>query len=76
MNKIDFETKYYLSTEGYYFKYRADNNDPNIIRATLYNDEDQRVDDVRKTEGYGMSEKSHHNIINYFEARLSMGLIK
>lgn len=76
MSKIDFEQKYYLSTDGYYFKYRPDNNDPQIIRATLYNTKDERVDDVRKTEGYGRSEMNHFNIINYFEARPSMGAIK
>jgi hypothetical protein len=70
MNKTDFNTKHYLSTDGYYFKYRADNNDPNIIRATLYNDKDIKVNDVRVSEGYGSAEKTHHQVINYFEVGL------
>lgn len=45
--------KYYLSTEGYYFMYRHDKNDNSIWRATLYRDKtDERVDDVRVSEGY------------------------
>lgn len=73
--KTNFNDKFYLSTDGYYFKYRADNNDSKVTRATLYNSKDERVDDVRVTEGYGLPEKSHHQVINYFEARLSMGEI-
>lgn len=74
--KNNFYDKYYLSTEGYYFKYRQDNNNPEVMRATLYNTKDERVDDVRVTEGYGLPEKTHHDIINYFEARFSLGTIK
>lgn len=67
--------KYYLSTEGYYFMYRHDKNDKSIWRATLYRDKtNERVDDVRVSEGYGIPEKSHHGIINYFEAKITMGL--
>jgi len=72
----NFYQKYHLSTDGYYFKYRHDNNNPKVVRATLYNLQDERVDDVRKTEGYGLPEQSHHDIINYFEARLLIGVIK
>jgi len=71
----DLMEKYHLSTGGYYFKYRHDNNNAKVLRATLYNTKDERVDDVRKTEGYGLVEKSHHDIINYFEARLSIKVI-
>lgn len=68
--------KYYLSTEGFYFMYRHDKNDNSILRATLYRDKtDERVDDVRVSQGYGLPEKTHHNIINYFEARLTLGTI-
>lgn len=74
--EINFYQKHYLSTDGYYFKYREDNNNSEIIRGTLYNFKNERVDDVRKTEGYGIPEKSHHDIIKYFEARLSIGTIK
>jgi hypothetical protein len=69
--------KFYLSTEGYYFEYRPDNNDRNIKRATLYRvGTNERVDDVRVSAGYGQPAKDHHQIINYFEARLTLGQIK
>lgn len=69
----DFLSKWFLSTEGFYFKYRSDRNDPNIIRATLYRiKDDSQVDDVRVSEGYGQPHKSHHDIINYFEAKLQL----
>lgn len=71
----NFHKKYHLSTDGYFFKYRHDKNNPEVVRATLYNLSDERVDDVRKTEGYGLPEKSHNDIINYFEARLSIRAI-
>ena len=73
--KTNFYDKYYLSTDGYYFKYREDNNNPEVTRATLYNSKNERVDDVRVTEGYGLPEMSHHQVINYFEGRLSLGTI-
>jgi len=73
--KTNFYEKYHLSTDGYYFKYREDNNNSEVTRATLYNSKNERVDDVRVTEGYGLVELSHHQVINYFEVRLSMGTI-
>ena len=69
-------TKFHLSTEGYYFKYRLDDYNPNVTRATLYNQKDQRVDDVRVSAGYGQPEKSHTDVVNHFEARLELGLIQ
>ena len=65
-------TEYNLSTEGYYFKYRNDNNSSSIMRATLYNSSGVRVDDVRVSAGYGMPDKSHGDVINYFEARITL----
>lgn len=71
--KHDHFTKHYLSTEGYYFKYRSDKNDHKIIRATLYKPKDDSVvSDVRVSEGYGLPEKSHHDLINYFEVQLTL----
>jgi len=68
--------KYHLSTDGYYFKYRPDKFDPEIKRATLYRTtNDERVDDVRVSAGYGQPEKTHHQVINYFEARITLGQI-
>ena len=65
--------KYYLSTEGYYFMYRNDRNDNAVLRATLYREKNnEQVDDVRVSEGYGMPKKTHHDIINHFEARLTL----
>lgn len=67
---------YHLSTEPYFFIYRKDKYDSSIIRATLY-DGERRVDDVRvSAHQLGIPERSHHWIIEYFEARLIMGLIK
>lgn len=68
--------RYSLSTEGYYFEYRPDNNDRDIMRATLYNSMGERVDDVRVSDGYGMPQKTHHQVINYFEARLTLDELK
>jgi hypothetical protein len=69
--------KYHLSTDGYYFMYRHDKNDSSIWRATLYRDKtNETVDDVRVSEGYGFPEKTHHSVINYFEARISLNVIK
>jgi len=68
--------KYYLSTEGYYFMYRHDRNDKSILRATLYSENDGKpVDDIRVSEGYGQPEKTHHQVINNFEAKITMGQI-
>lgn len=74
--KYDHYTKFFLSSEGFYFKYRNDKNDSRIIRATLYRTKDNSVaDDVRVSEGYGQNEKGHHDVINYFEARITLGII-
>jgi hypothetical protein len=73
----DYDIIFYLSTDGYYFQYRPDNNDRNIKRATLYRTgTNERVDDVRVSAGYGLPAKSHHDVINYFEARITLGQIK
>lgn len=70
MNKSVFD-KFYLSTEGYYFMYRHDKYDNVIMRATLFNSKtSERVDDVRVSDGYGLIEKTHTDVIDYFEARL------
>jgi hypothetical protein len=71
----DYGINFYLSTEGYYFQYRPDNNDRNIKRATLYRTTGERVDDVRVSAGYGLPAKDHHQVINYFEARITLGQI-
>jgi hypothetical protein len=73
--KTNFNDKYYLSTDGYYFQYRLDDNNTSVTRATLYNLKNEKVDDVRVSEGYGLPEMSHHQVINYFEGRLSLGTI-
>jgi len=70
-----FNYKYNLSTNNYYFKYRHDKYNPEVIRATLYNLKDEIVDDVRKSEGFEMPEKTHYDIINYFETRIEKNKI-
>lgn len=66
-----FET-YHLSTEGYYFKYRHDKYKWHIMRAVLFNDKGEIVDSVTVSSSYRLTEaKSHHDVINYFEAGLS-----
>jgi|GEM_PF-6355727 len=69
--------KYYLSTEPYYFRYRADSNDFSIKRATLFDGNDSPIDDVRVSSSlmYGTKEMSHTDVINHFEARLILGEI-
>lgn len=67
--------EYSLGDPKYHFVYRHDNNDFNIMRATLY-EGNRRMDDVRVSEHpLGIPEKSHTDVINHFEARLQMGLI-
>jgi len=74
--EISFGEKFYLSTDGYYFMYRHDKNDFSIVRASLYNLKNEKIDDVRVSAGYGISELSHTDLINHFEARLFLGIIK
>lgn len=73
--QTDFISKWHLSTEGYYFQYRPDKNDPSIIRATLYTTKDNsQVDDIR-VSGYpefNMPHKTHHMVINHFEVLVSL----
>lgn len=70
MKEKNIYEKYHLSTEGYYFKYRHDIYDYEIIRATLFDRHGRRVDDVRVSKGHGWEEKSRHDVINHFEAGL------
>ena len=61
--------KYYLSTEGYYFMYRHDVYNWDVMRVSLYADRSgERVDDIR------VDEKSRHDIINHFEASIMLNL--
>jgi hypothetical protein len=67
--------RFFLSTDGYYFMYRPDNNDRTIKRATLYSSSTHnRIDDVRVSAGWGLPEKTHHDIINHFESNLTLWL--
>lgn len=74
--QVDLYKRFYLSTEGYYFKYRPDRNNSELIRATLYNFKHEAVDDVAKSKNSVAPERSHHDIIEYFEARITLGIIK
>ncbi len=69
--------RYFLSSEGYYFEYRHDKHDNSIWRVTLYRTKDDSVaDDVRVSKSDWNPERDHHDVINYFEARLTLGKIK
>lgn len=65
--------KWYLSTTPYYFIYRLDKYNSESIRATLFN-ESTRVDDVGVLTDY--EKRNHFDVINYFEAGISMGITK
>lgn len=72
----DFSKKYSLSTEGYYFSYRNDKYDNQLVRATLYGTKDNiRVDDVRVNNRDELKDLTHTGVIDYFEARLLLNLI-
>lgn len=64
--------QFYLSTEGYYFIYRQDKYDPLITRATLFNIVGNKVDDIRVSAGYGQKEKTHFDVINEFESKITL----
>lgn len=72
-NSVLPSEKFYLSTEPYWFFYRLDKYSRHQVRATLYHGV-RKVDDVGVTTPY--DNREHHDVINYFEARLSMGQIK
>lgn len=61
-----------LSTEGYTFYYRPDTNDRNIKRCILLKN-GVEVNNLRVSAGYGKPEKSHQDVINHFEAEISLG---
>lgn len=88
---IDERTKFHLSTEGYYFIYRFDKNNDTIIRATLYctlprmigpddktdPDGNLQVDDVRVADGEENTKTmTQTDVINYFESRIFLKLIR
>jgi hypothetical protein len=72
VNTEDLGKPFWLSTEGFYFKYRKDRLDPEIKRATLFNERDEKVYDLRVSAGYGMPGKDHVTVINYFETMISI----
>ena len=74
---INIFDKYYLSTEGYYFMYRPDKYDHEVLRATLYEDKNnnKQLSDVRVSEEYGVPMLRHHQVINYFESQITLGRI-
>lgn len=79
MSAEDFKTgyRYYLSTEGFYFEYRADRYASGCIRAELFRTNGEKV--LRSElnvlyEQYGIY-LAHDQVINYYEAKISLGEI-
>lgn len=70
VNNEEIGKAFSLSTEGYYFKYRVDKLNSEIKRATLYDWNDEKVYDLRVSAGYGLPEKDHVAVINYFESMI------
>jgi len=68
--EINTFIKYHLSTDGFYFKYRFDKYDKQLVRATLFNNKNEIVDDKRVCFENEMTQKEHFKTINFFEARL------
>lgn len=59
--------KYHLSNPETFFKYRFDNYDTMLVRATLYNKAGEIVENLRI--GYlGENGLSHAEVIEHFEA--------
>lgn len=76
--KQELHTKYWLSTEGYYFIYRHDKYNENILRATLFTDKDRQLDSIRVRSTYEDSgiewDLSHTEVINYYEVMVNTDL--
>ena len=64
--EINIFDRYYLGDGNNYFKYRYDKYDPTLLRATLYNEYGERIDDVR------VDSRTQHQVINFFEARIQI----
>jgi len=61
---IDMFERYYLGDGEHYFIYRRDKYNNDIIRATLYNEKNERIDDINTTD------MTHFQVINRFEVRV------
>lgn len=72
--KHELHKRFHLSSDGFFFEYRQDRYDATVIRAKLFRSgELEPIADVRVSEGYGQPEKSHHDVINHFEGRITLG---
>ena len=76
--KHNLSTRYDLSTDNFYFKYAVDRYDPKIIRAKLFKkgffeQMAEPIADFRVSAGYGNEERTHHEVINHFESRITLG---
>lgn len=73
----ELHKKFYLSTEGYYFVYRPDKYNDNILRATLFDDKDRQIDSIRVKSSIEDSvremDKPHTDVINAFESMITLG---
>lgn len=69
--KMDFELDktYWLSTDGFTFRYRKDRYNPMTVHVELFKNGDVVHKQMAKSADYGVS-KSHHEIINELEAKI------
>lgn len=66
------DTNYYLSTEGYVFRYRTDRYDPTTTHVELFKAGEVVHKQIAKSARYGI-DHSHGQIINALEAKITMG---
>ncbi|MCA0447662.1 MAG: hypothetical protein LCH54_15680 [Bacteroidetes bacterium] len=69
MNPFETYKKYYLSTDGYYFVYRHDKYQITAYRVELFDKSEKVVDSIKLCVDE-VNDKTHHQIIEKFEARI------
>lgn len=65
-------TTYYLSTDGYNFKYRPDRYDPTTIHVEMFKEGNLVHKQIAHSELHKVS-FDHHQVINQLEAKISLG---
>lgn len=69
----NFDDKYHLSTDGYHFEYQPDQHDDTGKKATLYETKTGRIVDYVLVSGKNsIRNLNHFQVINHFEARLTL----
>lgn len=71
---IEHGTPYYLPTNGYFFNYLP--NAQGMIEVSLFSEEkgDTPLDKVVLAKS-NLNKSVHHQMINRFEAKVSLGLV-